>query len=136
MGDTWLSSAMAEPVRRARYAFFACIGAGLLQKPLIKFAWDIQALQRHLQIVYQHTSTRGRGAALLGGTAILLRQVFAAKGQKVVADVAISLAAAGKTWDKAALCNLCGKLDKLDPCDRQKRKGRMSQFSGPKWIRD
>ena len=135
MCDTWLSSAMAEHVRRARYAFVASIVAGLVQKPLIKFAWDIQALQKHLQRLHQHTSTCGRGAALLGGTAILLRQVFATKGQEVVADVAISLAVAGKIWDKASLGKLCGTLDMLEPCDRQKRKSRMSQWTGPSWIR-
>ena len=135
MGHTWLSSAMAEDVRRARYAFLACIVAGLVQKPLIKFALDIQALQKHLRGVHQHACTRGRGAALLGGTAILLRQVFASKGQEVVAEVAMSLAVAGKTWDKVSLCVLCRKLDKLRPCDKQKRKGRMCKFSGPKWIR-
>ena len=135
MAETWFSSAVAEHVRRARYAFLACIVAGLVQKPLVKFALDIQAMQKHLRRVHQHASARGCGVSLLGGTAILLRQVFASKGQCLVAELAISLAVAGKTWDKASLRELCQRLDMLRPCDRQKRKGRMSRFSGPEWIR-
>ena len=135
MGRSWLSSALAENVRRARYAFVACVVCGLMQKPLIKFAWDVQAFQTELQRVYKRVRTRGGGEAVLGGTAILLRQVFAAKGQRVVADIAISLAVAGKSWDSAALRRLCRDLAKMEAKDTMKRKGRMSAFSGPRWIR-
>ena len=96
MEGTWLSSAMAEPVRRARVAFLACVVGGLIQKALLKFAWDVMAFQTQLKRVHRRMSTRGGGAALLGGTAILLRQVFAAKGQVLVGDIALALAATGK----------------------------------------
>ena len=115
-----LSSAVAENVRRARYAFVACVVCGLVQKPLIKFAWDVQAFQAELHRVHKRVRTRGGGEAVLGGTAILLRQVFAAKGQRVVADIAISLAVAGKSWDSAALRRLCRDLAKMEAKDTMK----------------
>ena len=132
---TWLSSEVSEQVRRARYAFLACLVGGLMQKPLIKFAWDMQNFQTELRRVHKRLRTRGDGEAVLGGTAILLRQVFAAKGQSVVADIAVSLAVAGKNWDSAALRHLSRELGELDAADAGKRKGRMSAFSGPRWIR-
>ena len=81
MEGTWLTPAMAEDVLRARFAFVACLVGGLTQKALIKFAWDMKCFQTQLQRVHQRLRTRGGGAALLGGTAILLRQIFAVKGQ-------------------------------------------------------
>ena len=135
MPGTWLSSAMAEKARRARYAFLACLVGGLIQKPLIKFAWDVQAFQEQLQRVYEAWRIRGGGVALLGGTAILLRQVFATVGQAAVGDIGTALAVAGKCWDKASMRQLLQSLGRLLPADRMKRKGRMAAYSGPTWIR-
>ena len=134
MEGTWVSSAKSGRIRAARLAFIACIVGGLLQKPLIKFAWDVQAFQTQLARVYQHISTRGGGAALLGGTAILLRQIFATKGQELVGDIAVTLAMAGTMWYKRALVRLHKKLVKMDPRDTKKRKGLMAVWSGPKWV--
>ena len=67
MEGTWVSSAKSGRIRAARLAFIACIVGGLLQKPLIEFAWDVQAFQTQLARVYEHISTRGGGAAFVGG---------------------------------------------------------------------
>ena len=45
------------------------------------------------------------------------------------------LAVAGQTWDEKALAALIEKLDQLEPRDSKKCKGRMAQYTGPKWIR-
>ena len=61
-----------------------------MQKPLIKFAWGVQAFQQQLARVHGVCvriggfETDKHNKALLGGTAILLRQIFAAKGQKLL----------------------------------------------------
>ena len=145
MEDTWLCPSFPLPVLRVRTLFIACMLCGLMQKPLIKFAWDVQAFLQvltrgHSTIVARGggaDSTCGGGAAsLLGGTAILLRQVFATKGQAVIAAQASALAVAGKHWSKCSLLELCRLLEKLEPCDNMKRQGRMVQSSGPQWIRD
>ena len=106
-----------------------------MQKPLIKFAWDVQAFMEQLQRVKKAIRTRGGGVSVLGGTAILLRQIFAEKGQMLVGDAGVALAVAGGKWDRASLTKLCSDLETLNPRDRMKRKGRMSQYSGPTWVR-
>ena len=50
-------------------------------------------------------------------------------------DIAETLAAAGKTWDKSSLALLVKELDDMEPRDTMKRQGRMVQFTGPKWVR-
>ena len=101
MDGTRLCPSLPLPVLRARTLFIACMLCGLMQKPLIKFAWDVKAFLKSLarahSILRNCTQVnRGGGAGpLLGGTAILLRQVFATKGQGVVAEFASSLAVAG-----------------------------------------
>ena len=134
MDGTWISSVPAGRVRLARLVFLACAVSGLIQKPLIKFAWDVQTLQTQVKRVHGCMRIRCGGAALLGGTAILLRQVFATKGQEKVGDVAVSLAVAGKMWDQQAITRLHSELRKMDPRDTTKRKGFMALWSGPKWI--
>ena len=134
MNGTWISSVPAGRVRSARLVFLACVVSGLIQKPLLKFAWDVQSLQTQLKRVHECMRTRCGGAALLGGTAILLRQIFATKGQEKVGDVAVSLAVAGKMWDKQAITRLHSELRKMDPRDTMKRKGFMTLWSGPKWV--
>ena len=134
MNGTWVSSVPAGRVRLTRLVFLACVVSGLTQKPLLKFAWDVQSLQTQLKRVHECMRIRCGGAALLGGTAILLRQIFATKGQEKVGDVAVSLAVAGKMWDKQAITRLHSELRKMDPRDTMKRKGFMTLWSGPKWV--
>ena len=79
---------------------------------------------------------RGGGAGLLlGGTAILLRQVFASQGQAMVAEFAASLAVAGQGWTAERLLQLCVQLETLQPRHHMKRNGFMAQYSGTQWIR-
>ena len=94
----------------------------------------MQAFQTRLQRVHQSVGTHKCGVALLGGTAILLRQVFADKGQAVVGSIAVSSAVAGRTWDTSAIKRLHEDLVNMDPRGTPKRKGFMSAWSGPKWI--
>jgi len=84
----WVTSASAESVRRARVLLVASILGGLIQKPLIKFAWDVQAFTKELVALHK-TMVRHASAGpesfhslLIGGTAILLRQIFATVGQR------------------------------------------------------
>ena len=138
MQGTWLCPSLSRPVLRARTLFIACMLAGLMQKPLIKFAWDVQAFVRSLLRVHSACLARDRGGGagrLLGGTAILLRQVFASQGQAMVAEFAASLAVAGQGWTPERLLQLCVQLETLQPRHHMKRKGRMAQYSGPQWIR-
>ena len=74
-------------VRRWRFLLLACITCGLIQKPFISFAWDVITFS---QALVQLCNIRA-SSALIGGTAILLRQVFAMVGQKTVAKLAIQL---------------------------------------------
>ena len=135
MEGTWLSSALEEPLRRTRLAFLGSIVAGLIQKPLIAFAWDMRMFTHQLGPARSHTKVDGCGSLLLGGTAILLRQVFAWKGQAVVGDLAVTLAVAGKTWDDSSLALLVKKLNGLEPRHTMKRVGRMVLYTGPRWVR-
>ena len=135
MEGTWLASSVEEPVRRARLAFLGSIVAGLFQKPMIVFAWDVKMFMHQLCRVHRQIRAGTSGSLLVGGTAILLRQVFAWKGQAVVGDLAETLAVAGKTWDKPSLALLIKKLDRMEPRHTMKRMGRMARFSGPRWLR-
>ena len=95
MEATWLCPSQPQRVLKARTLFMACIVCGLMQKPLIKFAWDVKAFLKSLTRVHSILRNcirvnRGGGAGpLLGGTAILLRQAFATKGQDFGSKVCI-----------------------------------------------
>ena len=142
MASSWRATllapaeAVASPgdpgaVVRYRVLLLSCIFCGLTQKPLISFAWDMQSFEDAVR------ELRGRktSLALLGGTAILLRQVFASRAQVQVKSMALALADAGSTWKAKDLQTLLKRLVKLLPRDSGKRRGRMSQFTGPSWIR-
>ena len=116
---------------RYRLLLLSCIFCGLIQKPLIAFAWDMQAFEDALYALQRKTAN----LALMGGTAILLRQVFASRAQTQVKTMALALAAAGTTWKRRNLQSLLTSLSKLSPRDSGKRRGRMSQFTGPPWLR-
>lgn len=129
---TWIAPSLGGKAVRLRLLLLGCILCGLIQKPLIAFAWDVQALQEVIQSVARAKAS----PSLLGGTAILLRQVFAVKGQTVVGDIALALAGSGcPSWNRKSLQRLLSKLLELSPEDAGKRRGRMSQFTGPAWLR-
>ena len=95
---TWLAPAGAgvapadaEDRVRYRLLLLACIFCGIIQKPLITFAWDVQAFEDCLRELHAKKAS----LALMGGTAILLRQVFALCGQVLVKEMAVALADAG-----------------------------------------
>ena len=137
MDGTWITSAVAERQKAARVLFIACLVAGLVQKPLVSFAWDVETLQAELLRVLERIGGLrevARGASLLGGTAILLRQVFAEKGQRAVGAIAETLAVAGQMWDLKAIQRLLDELRRLEGRDHAKRRGRMAQYSGPRWV--
>ena len=71
---------------------------------------------------------------LLGGTAILLRQVFASVGQGVVGTRALKLLTSGDEWTTQQLGALRLELLDYEPEQVGKRRGRMSAFSGPLWV--
>lgn len=125
-----LPPAEVRDLVRFRLLLLACIFCGVIQKPLIAFAWDVQTFEDCLRELH----TKKASLALMGGTAILLRQVFAVAGQLLVKEVAVALADAGTTWKQASLSTLLRRLSKLSPRDSGKRRGRMSQFTGPSWI--
>ena len=136
--DTWLAPAEAgtrpadsRAAVRYRLLLLSCIFCGLIQKPLIAFAWDMQAFEDALCALHGKKAN----LALMGGTAILLRQVFASRAQMQVKTMALALAGAGSTWKRRNLQSLLTSLSKLSPRDSGKRRGRMSQFTGPPWLR-
>ena len=127
---TWVAPSLGGEIVKMRWLLIACISCGLIQKPLISFAWDVQVFTNTLVDVHKANASR----QLLGGTAILLRQVFAATAQDVVGRRALDLAARGGRWTCRSLQALLRELQGLDPADASKRRGRMSQFSGPPWL--
>jgi len=127
---TWVAPSLGGEIVKMRWLLLACISCGLIQKPLISFAWDVQVFVKTLADVHKANASR----QLLGGTAILLRQVFAATAQDVVGRRALDLAARGGRWTCRSLEALLRELQRLDPADASKRRGRMSQFSGPPWL--
>jgi hypothetical protein len=96
-----------------RMLLLGCILCGLIQKPLISFAWDVQALEE----VLCSLDAAKASDELMGGTAILLRQVFAARGQRFVGDMALALAGSGSRWTKRSLKHLQQQLLQLAPTD-------------------
>jgi len=128
--NTWLSPAVPEPLRLRRWLLLGCFMAGLIQKPLISFAWDVISFTK----VMTDLSVAGAGPTLMGGTAILLRQIFAEKGQELVGKMASRLCKQGRVWTKLPLEQLRDGLWHMEPGDAGKRKGRVAQFSGPVWV--
>ena len=130
--DTWVAPALAQKVVKRRLLLLGCIASGLIQKLVICLAWDVQVFEKSIAKL-----CRARASCRLAGcTAILLRQVFAARAQELVAELAVALATAGKCWDYSSLRTLLGRLNKLPVRDAGKRRGRMSQFTGPRWIQN
>ena len=125
---TWVSQRLAQKVLKRRMLLLGCIASGLIQKPVIFLVWDMQVFE---EIIAKLCKARA-SCRLVGCTAILLRQVFAARAQETVAELAMALATAGKCWADSSLRTLLGRLQKLPVRDAGKRRGRMSQFTGPR----
>ena len=128
MANTWLTP--SNEGHAYRLLLQASIICGLIQKPLIVFAWDVITMMEIISSLVELKAS----PILLGGTAILLRQVFAEKAQKLVGEMARVLAKSGRHWATANLQCLHTRLLDLHPKDAGKRKGRMCQFSGPAWL--
>ena len=62
---------------------------------------------------------------VMGTTLILLRQIYAEKGQQLVATMACRLVRGKKEWNEAALGSLAAKLESMDRENTMKLKGRM-----------
>ena len=111
--DTWLAPAVAgtrpadsRAAIRYRLLLLSCIFCGLIQKLLIAFAWDMQEFEDALYRLHGKKAN----LALMGGTAILLRQVFASPAQNQVKTMALALARAGTTWKRRNLQSLLKSL--------------------------
>ena len=127
---TWLGDGDSDSVRTFRSAWLLCLFTGLVQKPLVRMAWDVQVTVKVMAAL-----RRGRRAPeVLGMTLILLRQVYAQKGQEIVGDMARALGLHGR-WTAPALRKLAGALEDEDRNDNRKDKGRMRAFTGPAWVR-
>ena len=132
MTGSWLAPSVEGKVRRWRFLLLACITCGLIQKPLIYFAWDVITFS---QVLVQLFNIRA-SSALIGGTAIWLRQAFAMVGQKTVAKLAIQLHKHRSTLGRLSLKALLKELLSLAPADAGKRQGRMARYSGPRLVKE
>jgi len=130
MANTWLTP--SNEGHAYRLLLQSSILCGLIQKPLIVFAWDVVTMMDIISGLVELKAS----PLLLAGTAILLRQVFAEKAQKLVGEMASVLAKSGRRWATDNLKRLHKRLLELQPKDAGKRKGRMCQFSGPAWLQN
>ena len=127
--EHWLVSAVAEDVGRRRLCLLACICCGLIQKPVIAFAHDVEILVDVVLDVFR----RGCGVSAVGCSALLCRQMFSEAGQHAVR--AITRRADFRTWTHPHLLALLSRMDALSPQLNGKRRGRMTQFTGSRWLR-
>ena len=127
--EHWLVSAVAEDVGRRRLCLLACICCGLIQKPVIAFAHDVEILVDVVLDVFR----RGCGASAVGCSALLCRQMFSEAGQHAVRD--ITRRPDFRTWTHPHLLALLSRMDALSPQLNGKRRGRMTQFTGSRWLR-
>ena len=116
---------------RARRFVLACMWSGILQKPGAHFAKDVVASSKAVAAL-----CNGRAAAeLIGGTLIIVRQVWALRGQGVVSTLAMALHRQGRCWDRRALADLRARLVQLPAVHAGRRRGLLVQHSGPAWVR-
>ena len=119
-------------MRLFRFFVLGCIARGINQKPGALFSWDVDAFQRAIAPLWN----RSASLALIGGTAIILRQVFAARGQALVGRLARALHRGGRVWDRLALRDLHRRLRALGANDSGRRTGRLVAHSGPAWVKE
>ena len=129
---TWLEPAAAGDALSMRWLLLACIACGLIQKPLPGFAWDVRATHAALA----QLKNRGASLELMGGTAIVMRQLYACKAQAVAFAAAKALHRRRQVWGEAALQGLLASLDALPRAEAGKVQGRSSGHSGPRWVRE
>ena len=108
----------------------ASLLCGLVQKRTIEHAWDVQATMSQIKALLKASSDE----ELAGQTLILLRQVYATRGQEVVGRMAIDMATSGRRWGAASMRRLSRQLKTLRVDDARKTRGRGVLFSGPRWI--
>ena len=125
---TWVHDSANVEVRHWRSAWLLCLLTGLVQKPLVRHAWDVQVTVKTMAALRAVCEA----PEVLGSTLILLRQVYAQKGQQMVGSMALELKG---TWTVGALRTLAGGLENMHRKDNRKDKGRMRMFTGPDWIR-
>ena len=97
----------------------------------VAMTWDILATLRAMRAVHALKAE----PMVMGMTLIILRQVYADKGQQLVATIACRLVREKRGWSAAALRTLLAGLELMDNEDIMKLKGSMVRFTGPKWIR-
>ena len=81
MVATWLSESPSAEVRAFRAAWLLALFAGLVQKPRVALAWDVRATLQAMRALHSLKAA----PMVMGMTLILLRQVYAEKGQQLVA---------------------------------------------------
>ena len=128
MPGTWLDDGVPASVRRIRSAWLLCLLTGLVQKPLVRMAWDVEVTVEMMAALREVCGA----PEVLGMTLILLRQVYAQKGQQMVGRMALELKG---TWTVRALETLADALEDMHRRDNRKDKGRMRNYTGPAWIR-
>ena len=112
VAGAWLRDDLRDDVRLCRYFFLVSMIAGLFQKPLIKFAWDIDAFVSNLRAFYVASEGAPQRIAkkALGGLAILLRQICAVRGQQVITSMAMQLLSRRQQWSMVNLRTLLSRL--------------------------
>ncbi len=131
MAVTWLTEASSAQVRAFRAAWLLALFAGLVQKPRVALAWDVLVTLKAMRSL----SSANAAPMVMGTTLILLRQIYAEKGQQLVATMACRLARGKRDWDQAALVLLATELESMERENTMRLKGRMAAHTGPKWIR-
>ena len=131
MPATWIDDGASTSVRTFRSAWLLCLLSGLVQKPLVRMAWDVEVTVEQLAAL-RHVS---KAPGILGMTLILLRQVYAQKAQDAVGRMSVQVASGfGDVWPRRALQKLAKVLEDMDRQDNRKDKGRMRNFTGPDWV--
>jgi len=136
MQGTWLDNAPAAAGGTTtdalfwRCFFLAVTAAGLVQKVGTTSCWDWHPFHEALGQLWR----RRASLALLGGTAIIARSVFASAGVGVVAALALELHKQGRVWDYHAFRTLLSRLRALPAAQAGRQRGRLVQNSGPFWV--
>ena len=131
MAATWLTEVSFARTRAFRAAWLLALFAGLVQKPHVALAWDVVAT---LEAMWSLRSVQA-APMVMGTTLILLRQIYAEKGQQLVATMACRLVRRKQDWNEAALRSLAAELESMGRANAMKLKGHMVRHTGPKWIR-
>ncbi len=91
---SWVEEPSRHKTRIARAALIGCLASGLIQEQVLALAWNVEVTLGEMKGLAQVSAV----AELMGGTLILLRQVYAELGQRQVGIVARALARKGQVW--------------------------------------